>query len=131
MLTLAGGAIVMGLLALLLVRYSYNYREHAERTDQRYQLEMMAKELQGRVRGGQEARAYTVHSLIGAAEGARLSPFGEYAMSVQGHGPKYAGTTITFTSKDVVVLTLTISDVHNGQWTIDEVPVPQWWELWK
>lgn len=128
---LSGGAALMGLLAMVLVRYSYNYRDQIERADQRYQLEMMAKELQARVRGGQEARAYTVYSLIGAAEGSRLSPFGEFAMTVQGHGPKYAGTTITFTSKDVVVLTLTVTDVHNGLWTIEEVPVPGWWEVWK
>ncbi|MBE7490139.1 MAG: hypothetical protein HS108_00025 [Planctomycetes bacterium] len=128
---LSGGAVLLGLLALLLVRYAYTFRAGIERRDQRAQLEQIARELSARVRNGEDPSAFTIYSLIGAPEDSRLSPFGEFHMTLAGSAPAYAGTRFTFTSGGRVVITLAVRDVSAADWTLDEEPLPGLLEFWK
>lgn len=128
---LSGGAALLGLLALVLVAQSYDYRDGIERGQQRDRVLMIAGELQDRVKTGQDARIYTVHVLIGAGEGSKLAPVGDFTLKVAGTNPKYEGTTVMYAVDDKPVITLTVSDLTAGEWTVEEVPMPSWWEFWK
>lgn len=127
----AGGAVLLGLLALAGARSMQDYQRRTQRADDRYRAVGMAEELQARARVSGDLAGLTPHVLIGAMEGAAISPRGEYALALAGTHPAWAGTTITFSSAGQSLITITVTDLAAGQWELEESPLPGFWEFWK
>lgn len=131
LMLLSFGALLLGLLAYGMVREAQVFALESRRADHRDRVLTIVEELRARVKNREDAGKFTLYGLIGAAEGAKLSVYGDFALNLQGQPPSHAGTTVTFGAPDAAEITLTVKDLSAGEWTIEETELPSWWEVWK
>lgn len=128
---LAAGAVVLGMVALIMARYMQVVQQASQRADDRNRVIGIIVELRGYAQGSQPLDGLTPHMLLGAMEGARISPRGDYSLTIAGSGPAWQGTRAVFTSGGSDVVVLTVKDLAAGDWDMEEEPLPSFLEFWK